>query len=175
MQDVRTVIRLPVTLEGGRIKNWGEVWDEITRLRPNSAFLPNLQHIRLSNLEEELLSPFLGTSGRNLRKLYIKFTHGRKTGRVLQKFLRQLQHTANLGSLFVREGADIIPQKLIQESPLKRLRLEPSIHARCDQTSSINDFRYGMTSFKSHPWNGSPLASHESGTRQRSKFPIRCT
>lgn len=115
-------------------KSWEELWKEVAKLRPTSEFLPNLRRLRISNTVEELLIPLIGVSGSNLTQIYIKYIHYAQHESVVLKVLDGLQHTPKLEYLFVRDGADLIPSKLIQQSPLKHLRLDPRISAQRHQS-----------------------------------------
>lgn len=137
-RNMSKIIRLPPQF---RIKNkktapnvskpWEEVWRDVAKLKPASHFLPNLRCLRISNVTEELLIPLVGISGSNLTELYIKYIHERQPDSVVRRFLEQLQGTPRLECLFVRDGeADLLPLRLIAQSPLKHLRLDPRVHAQ---------------------------------------------
>ncbi|CAJ2501413.1 Uu.00g042660.m01.CDS01 [Anthostomella pinea] len=111
-------------------KTWEELWEEITKLSPRSDFLPNLRRVRFNSAVEELLTPLIGISGANLTHIYIKYIHQRRPESIVRNFLDQLQDTSKLKYLFVRDGEpDLVPSRLIQQSPLEHLRLDPRIHA----------------------------------------------
>ena len=113
-------------------KSWEALWNEIARLRPASQFLPNLRMFRFNNAAEELLLPLVGIGGSNLNHIYIKIIHHRQPESIVYKFLDSLQETSKLEYLFVRDGEpDLIPTKLIEQAPLKHLRLDPRIHTNC--------------------------------------------
>ncbi|PMD16034.1 hypothetical protein NA56DRAFT_709119 [Hyaloscypha hepaticicola] len=130
---VDKVIRLPrkFNLEKNaykHLKPWREFWKEIAELRPHSRYLPNLRRLRINNVAEELLIPLVGITGANLVHLYIKYIHNPEPESLVQKLLRELQDTPKLEYLMVRDGEqDLVPIKLIQQAPLKHLRLDPRI------------------------------------------------
>jgi hypothetical protein len=130
---VDKVIRLPPKFNPEKnaykhLKQWGEVWKEIAELRPQSRYLHNLRRLRINNVAEELLIPFVGIAGANLVHLYIKYIHNPEPESLVQKFLGELRDTPKLEYLMVRDGEpDLVPTKLIQQAPLKHLRLDPRI------------------------------------------------
>ena len=167
-KSVQILIRLPpqFTPKKKQSKNhpeksWKEFWKEISTLRPTSEFLPNLRRLRISNVVEELLIPLIGISGSTLTQIYIKYIHNRQPESVVLKILDHLQDTPKLEYLFVRDGEpDLVPSKLIQQAPLKHLRLDPRIHAqrhedfqfkqfplRCEilQKSTLENLTLGLT------------------------------
>ena len=141
-------------------KSWEELWSDIAKVRPNTEFLLHLRRLRISNVVEELLIPLIGISGSNLTQLYIKYIHNRQPDSVIMKILNQLQDTPRLEYLFLRDGEDLVPSKLIQQSSLKHLRLDPRVHAarheelqfkrnplRCEilQKSTLEHLTLGLT------------------------------
>jgi F-box-like len=118
-------------------KTWEKIWGEISELRPASEFLPNLCHLRISNVVEEFLIPLIGLSGSHLTQVYIRYFSRRPSKSLVVKFLNGIQDTSKLEYLFVRDGEPrLIPSKLIQQSPLKHLRLDPRNHV--DASGSIH-------------------------------------
>lgn len=108
---------------------WKKLWTEIGKLQPTSDFLPNLRKLRISSVADELLIPLVGISGSNLTRVYIKYTENRKPESTVLQILDRLQHTPKLKYLFVRDGEiDLLPSRLIRQSPLDHLRLDPRIH-----------------------------------------------
>lgn len=146
--DVRYPIRLPYEFLAVKksmnnpCKSWKELWAEIAALRPQSNFMPNLRSIRVSNISEELLLPLIGISGARLTKIYVKYIHDRhKPSSLVFDFLNQLQDFSRLEYLFVRDGEpDLVPTRLIQQAPLKHLRLDPRIHARRHQDYQFKSY-----------------------------------
>ena len=150
--DIRKLVRLPQSFqrkkkqpEENPVKTWEELWSEIAQLRRTSEFLPNLRRLRINNAVEELLIPLIGISGSNLTQIYIKYIQHRQPESVVRKLLDGLQETPRLEYLFVRDGLpDLVPSKLIQQSPLKHLRLDPRIHAGRHQDNQFK--RYPLRS-----------------------------
>ena len=106
-------------------KLWGALWKEIAELRPSTEFLPNLHHLRFVHAAEALLVPLIGMSGANLQQIYIKSVQKLEPESVIRQFLEQLRETPKLGYIFVQDGEQLIPPKLIHQAPLKTLRLDP--------------------------------------------------
>ena len=128
------VIRLPVQFskrknKGRRAKGkktWEELWKEIADLRPSSQLLPYLRRLRLHNVIEELLWPFVGISGQNLAQIRINIIHDPQPDRIVTRLLESFQNTPKLEYLFVRDGEpNLAPSDLIRQAPLKKLRLDP--------------------------------------------------
>lgn len=101
---------------------WIELWEEIALLRPQTAFLPNLQYLVVNNAAAELLRPLVGISGARLQSIYIKAVHEPKD--LLRKLLGGFEETPKLEYLRVRNGLHQIPDALIENSPLITLRLD---------------------------------------------------
>ncbi|ESZ95394.1 hypothetical protein SBOR_4250 [Sclerotinia borealis F-4128] len=125
-------IRLPFHDQKRRPKDpaklWKDLWGEIAKLRPRSDFLPNIQSIRMDDVGEAILMPLMEISGSNITKIYMRAIHY-KPEPFISNFLDQLQCAPRLEYLFVKDGEDFVPPKLIIQSPLKHLRLDPRIHA----------------------------------------------
>lgn len=103
--------------------------------------MSNLRHLRINNVVEELLIPLIGISGSNLTQIYIKYIDNRQHESVILRILDGLQDTAKLEYLFVRDGEpDLLPSKLIRQSALKHLRLDPRIHAHRHVNFQFNQF-----------------------------------
>ncbi len=91
-KSVDKVIRLPSELNPAKKKNlylksWQALWTEIVELQPASEFLPNLRRLRINNVAEELLIPFVGISGANLAQLYVKYIHNPEPKKCCSKTL----------------------------------------------------------------------------------------
>ena len=147
-KSVQRVIRLPAQFDPKKKqsknhpeKSWKELWDELANLRASSEFLPNLRRLRISNVAEELLIPLIGISGANLTQISIRYIHYPQPENIVRQILYRLQETPKLEYIFLRDGEDIVPSKIIQQAPLKHLRLDPRIHAK-----GREDFQ-----FKKHP------------------------
>ncbi|KAF2114282.1 hypothetical protein BDV96DRAFT_577885 [Lophiotrema nucula] len=108
-------------------KAWDELWEEIARLRPQSAFLSNVKKVRINNADEQHICPLIGISGFRLEHVYIKYIHQRQSPSLVPKFLGTLQDITKLEYLFVRDGQDLIPSKILLEAPLKHIRFDPRI------------------------------------------------
>jgi hypothetical protein len=73
--------------------------------------LLNLRHLRVSYIHEEVLIPFVGVSGANIKELYIKYLHYQQKDSVVRRIIDLFENTARLEYLFVRNSAaDVIPQ-----------------------------------------------------------------
>lgn len=106
-------------------KTWKELWGEIAEIRPPSELFCNLRYLHINNVIEELLMPLIGISGLHLTKIYIKYFQERQADSVIRRILDGFQDTPNLTYLFVRDGeSGLVPGKLIQQAPLKHLRLD---------------------------------------------------
>lgn len=114
-------------------KSWEELWEEIATLRPQEQFLPHLRRLRISGVMSDYLLPLVGISGESLEYVYIKYLHGKQSDEFTVRFLEQLQDAPRLEYLFVRDGQDLVPAKLLERAPLKHLRLDPRIHAHRHQ------------------------------------------
>ena len=106
-------------------KLWGALWSEIAELRPSTEFLPNLHYIRFVYASEALLVPLVGISGANLEHIYIKSVQNPEPESVVRQFLEQLRETPKLGYIFVQDGEQLIPPRLIHQAPIQTLRLDP--------------------------------------------------
>jgi hypothetical protein len=110
-------------------KPWKALWEEIAELRPPSESFRNLRLLRISNVAEELLVPLIGISGLHLTNIYCKFIQNRLDNSIIPRILDGLQDTPNLEYLFVRDGeSGLVPRKLIQQAPLRHLRLDRRKH-----------------------------------------------
>lgn len=83
---------------------WGELWEEILKLRPILELLSNLRRLRISNVEERLLVPLIGLSGSNLTQIHIQLIETRRIPRVTLEILDGVHYTPKLESLFVRNN-----------------------------------------------------------------------
>ncbi|KAF2729606.1 hypothetical protein EJ04DRAFT_515795 [Polyplosphaeria fusca] len=108
-------------------KNWGQVWEEVSSLRSNAFFLPNLQKLRISAADERYFIPITGILGKNLEHIYIKYMHYQQTPSLVRGFFESLQDISKLEYLFVRDGQDLVPNGLITNAPLKHVRFDPHI------------------------------------------------
>ena len=149
--ESQTVLRLPRQFRPRKSQtqeSWEEIWKEIANLRQlqrqrqlTSDFLPNLRHLRVNNVEEEFLIPLIGMSGSNLTQIYIKSLHERQSKSIVFQMLDQLQSTAKLEYLFVRDGEpDLVPSQVIRDAPLKHLRLDPRIHGHRHEEFNFKQF-----------------------------------
>jgi hypothetical protein len=103
---------------------WRVLWAEIASLRTQKNFMPNLRRLWINNVHEEVLIPFIGISGAHLREFYVKYMQYRQSESVVERILEQVGDTPRLEYLFVRDGEPgVIPKRIIQQSPLKRLRI----------------------------------------------------
>ena len=112
---------------------WYRAWDDIASVRPTtSAFLPNLREIRVNNIREGALVPLVGTiTGANLTYIRIQNLHYKTPKEIVRNFLGSLTDTSKLRYLFVRDGQNgLIPPKLLEQSPLRQLRLPSRPFAR---------------------------------------------
>jgi hypothetical protein len=111
-------------------KTWEDLWTEVAAVRaPDSQFLPYIRKLRVNNATEALLIPLIGIKGSHLSQIYLKYVHRyREAENTIFKFLDGLTDTKNLEYLFVRDGEpDLVSSKLIRDSPLKHLRLDPRV------------------------------------------------
>ena len=123
-------------------KLWEDLWREIENLRPVSQFLPNLCRIELDGVVEELFTPFIGISGLNLTRIYIRYIHHRQSPSIVQHFLDRFQDTPKLRYLFIRGSEpDIIPSKLIEQAPLDHLQFRPRIRRHRHDKFRYKTFR----------------------------------
>ncbi|KAH8662627.1 hypothetical protein BX600DRAFT_466691 [Xylariales sp. PMI_506] len=106
-------------------KTWQGLWEEISALRPTSEFLPNLQRLRLRNVDHQLLVPLIGISGENLTQVYMKQINGKNSDDTVRAILKGFKNVTKLEYLFIRDGAELVPDKVIEDAPLKHLRLDP--------------------------------------------------
>lgn len=106
-------------------KTWTVLWKEIARHRPTAHFLPNVRHLRFNNVVGDYLIPIVGISGANLERIYIKNLHGKLSDLFVKRFLTDLQEVPKLEDLFVRNGGYLIPEKILVQAPLRRLRMDP--------------------------------------------------
>ncbi|KAK9780915.1 putative F-box domain-containing protein [Seiridium cardinale] len=117
---------LPRGLSGIKKKSWDELWEEIAEVRPPSELFCNLRLLRINKVFERLLLPLIGISGLRLTKIDIEYFEGIQKDSVVGRVLSGFQDTPNLEDIFVLGGGvGNLPRKLIQQSPLKHLRLDP--------------------------------------------------
>ncbi|KAL9080034.1 MAG: hypothetical protein Q9157_001118 [Trypethelium eluteriae] len=127
----RRAIRLKSKgLEQKSLKKWDELWAEIAALRPLSDFLPNVRRVCLYNVTADVIVPLISITGAKLSHLSINIYNPETNGAVCQ-FLESLADTSRLESVSLHDG--LIPPKLIQQAPLKRLRLNHVFLLRSDQ------------------------------------------
>jgi hypothetical protein len=118
----------PKTASHG-LKSWEQLWEEIASLKSSAEIFSKIRCFRISNVVERLLIPFVGISGSNLAQVYIKIIHERQNENIIKKLLSRLEDTPKLTYLFIRDAdTNLIPPKLIRQSPLNHLRLEPRMH-----------------------------------------------
>lgn len=117
-------------------KTWAELWAEVARLRPTSSFLPNLRRLRVKNVDHEVLCPLVGISGLNLSQIYLKEIHCRRgDNNIVGEILHGMQNTPELEYLFVRDVSDdVIPAKLVSQSPLRHLKHDLRVLIGSDTT-----------------------------------------
>ncbi|KAF2658709.1 hypothetical protein K491DRAFT_713415 [Lophiostoma macrostomum CBS 122681] len=115
----------------GLKKSWEVLWQDVAAQRAtNFEFLPNLHRLRIDNVTEEVIFPLVGISGIHLEQLSIWNIRHNKTSPNVLHMLERFQATPKLEKLCVRDGEDsMLPLKLIQQSPLNHLWLEPRAHA----------------------------------------------
>ena len=108
-------------------KSWASLWKEISSLRPNWQFLPNLYRLQIGNVVENLLIPLVGVSGLNLTQIHINCLHDKLWSESLVfEVLDGFQDTPKLVDLLIKDGdPDMVPAKLITQSPLNNLQLGP--------------------------------------------------
>jgi hypothetical protein len=136
--------------------SWIEFWEEVAAVRSQTNFLPNLRHLRVNYTHEEVLIPFVGISGANIEELYIKYLQYRRKDSVVRRMLDQFDNTARLEYLFVRNGApDVIPPRIIEQSPLKRLRLV----ARMEERGGYERTRYQDYTIPPAVFNNSTISN----------------
>jgi hypothetical protein len=111
--------------EDGKI--WGELWAEIATLRSQLQFLPNLRRITIQSAACDYLVPLTGISGSYIENILIRDLQGQKSSECGTNFLYRLQDVLRLQYLFVRDGMDLVPKKVIARAPLRHLRLDPRI------------------------------------------------
>jgi len=140
-KDIRVAIRIPKQFKQhnknaqlaktSTLKTWDQVWSEVASIRPVSNFWVNLSCIRVSNIAEELLIPLVGIDGSNITQIYIKYILRRGNDKLVREMLDKLQDSSKLEYLFVRDSdrSDVV-LKVIKDSPLKHLRLDPRVHGR---------------------------------------------
>ena len=120
--------RLGWKKEGGESSNqksWTDLWREIAQHRPPVDFLPNLRSIRLNNAVVDHLFPIIGISGENLERIEINNLHGKIIDSHVKRFLNALKAVPKLEDVFVRNGGFLIPDRIIAQAPLRRLRMDP--------------------------------------------------
>ena len=110
---------------GSEGKLWGALWSEIAELRPPKEFMPNLHHLHFVNASEALLVPLVGITGVKLQQIYIKSVQNLEPESVVQQFLEHLHETPELEYIFVQDGEQLIPPRIIREAPIKTFRLDP--------------------------------------------------
>ncbi|KAK9416899.1 putative F-box domain-containing protein [Seiridium unicorne] len=121
-------------------KSWEELWEEIAEVRPPSELFCNLRRLRINKVFERLLIPLIGISGLHLTKIYIKYFEDRQWDSVVRRVLSGFQDTPNLEYIFVRDGeVGYLPRKLIQQSPLKHVRLDPKAYPGGDLPARLED------------------------------------
>jgi hypothetical protein len=115
----------------GLKKTWEVLWQDVAAQRSNNyGFLPNLRHLRINNVAEELLAPLVGISGLRLERLHIMYMDHSTAFPNMLNMLERFQDTPKLEDLLVQDGDDGgLPLKVVQQSPLKTLQMDPRAHA----------------------------------------------
>jgi hypothetical protein len=102
---------------------WTRFCEELAAARQGKSYMPNLRRFYVNNVIEEVLLPFIGVSAANLEIFYIKYTQHRQPESTAHKILENFEETPKLEYIYVRNGGpDMIPMRIIEQSPLKRLR-----------------------------------------------------
>jgi hypothetical protein len=134
-------VRLPKEYQGrinkqGQKKNpgkeWFALWDEIAALGgASSTAFPRLRlrKLRINSADERLIYPLFNIPSEGLEQIYIKILHQRQTPSLVPKFLDSLSDVGRLEYLFVRDGQDLIPERVLRDAPLKHARFDPRIEA----------------------------------------------